>query len=134
MNIEATSEVLEVGEISFVGNIIPHAWYQHIRYPNGLPHLPAIIILSDIAYWYRPQYVRDEHTGHIIAVRKKFAGDKLRRNYKSFAQYGLTEKQAREALYFLRDEIQAITTEVRVADVNGVAKKQLFIGLIPSRL
>jgi len=53
-----TPEVEAVGQMHFEGNIIPHRWYQNITHttPGGhtKPHLEAILILSDVVYWYRP--------------------------------------------------------------------------------
>ena len=54
------------------GNVIPHAWYRTIVKDNGRPHLLAIELLADIVYWYRPQEIRDEHTGHLLRYQKKF--------------------------------------------------------------
>ena len=50
----------QVGKINFIGNVIPHTWYKTILRENGKPNVNAIIILSDIVYWYRPKEVRDE--------------------------------------------------------------------------
>ena len=53
-------------EISITGNITPQAWYKTIVKETGKPHLAAIVILSDIVYWYRPTELRDESTGQIV--------------------------------------------------------------------
>ena len=45
----------EIGKIHFTGNIIPHQWYQHITLGSGKPDLPAITILAEIVYRYRPR-------------------------------------------------------------------------------
>ena len=48
-----------MGRIEISGNIIPQKWYRVILRDNGKPDLLAIILLSDIVYWYRPVEVRD---------------------------------------------------------------------------
>ena len=67
----------EVGKINITGNVIPMIWFQTIRYPNGMPHNNAIHILADIVYWYRPKEERDEESGQLIGMRKKFKEDLL---------------------------------------------------------
>jgi hypothetical protein len=59
----ATAEVKAIGEINFRGNTIPHYWYNHLTFKNGKPNLNAIVILSEIVYWYRPTSNKDEKTG-----------------------------------------------------------------------
>ena len=59
--------------LQFTGNVIPAAWYRTITRDNGKPNLTAIIILSDVVYWYRPVEIRDELTGQLCGFRKKFS-------------------------------------------------------------
>lgn len=102
---EGSAVVKRMGEINVEGNIIPHTWYDHLRYPSGKPHLNAIIILSEIVYWYRPVAVKDERTGRLLGQRKKFEGEWLQRTRGSFSdQFGLTKKQAKDAFNFLEDK------------------------------
>ena len=75
MNTNLTKEVESIGSISFEGNIIPMEWFNHILCDSGKPDAIAIMILSDIVYWYRPTIVRNESTGTIIGYRKKFKAD-----------------------------------------------------------
>ena len=83
----------EVGRINISGNIIPMVWFQAIRYPNGKPNVNAIIILADIVYWYKPTEIRDEGTGQVIGVRKKFKSDLLQRSYQQISeQFGISKK------------------------------------------
>ncbi len=105
--------VKAIGDINLTGNIIPHTWFGHklLRRDNTLPvslenkcNLNAIIILSDILYWYRPTVVRDESTGFVLDIKAKFAGNKLQKTYKHWAlQFGFSIRQVKEACYFLRD-------------------------------
>jgi hypothetical protein len=76
-----TPAVKAMAKINISGDIIPKIWYKKLKYPSGKPYLIAIIILSDIVYWYRPTEIRDENTGSIIGYKKKFKADKLQRNY-----------------------------------------------------
>jgi hypothetical protein len=100
-----------VGGMNFTGNILPASWFQHplFRNPSGRLNLPAVIVLSDILYWYRPQEIRDEGTGTIIERRRKFRADKLQKTYQSWAdQFGLTKRQVKDAVSFLR--VQGLIT------------------------
>lgn len=91
--------VAKIGELNLEGNIIPHNWYKHITFESGKADLNAIIILSEIVYWYRPTVVKDEATGRVLGTRKKFKSDLLQRSYESFAdQFGLTKRQVSEAI------------------------------------
>lgn len=105
--------VEEIGEMSYEGNIIPHTWYQHLRYANGKPHLNAITILSDILYWYRPKEIRAEGSGRLIRREKRFDADKLQRSYQQFGDlFGLSIQQARTAIDFLVQQ-GVIVKEIR---------------------
>lgn len=131
----APPEVLAIGEINFTGNVTPHSWYEHLRYDSGKPHLNAITILAEIVYWYRPVEVRDETTGELLGYKKKFKGDKLQRSYASFAnQFGLTKKQARDAISFLVSK-DLVDKELRLIQTEGVTLSNvLFIGINPQRV
>ena len=65
----------ENAKLNISGNIIPQVWYRTIIRESGKPNLTAIIILADIVYWYKPTEIRDEGTGQVIGVRKKFKSD-----------------------------------------------------------
>jgi len=81
------------------GNVIPHAWYRTIVKDNGRPHLLAIELLADIVYWYRPQEIRDEHTGHLLRYQKKFSGDMLQKSYDQYATFfGEKKRIIKEAM------------------------------------
>ena len=100
-------------EISFEGNITPQAWYKTILRENGRPHLLAITILSDIVYWYRPTIVRDEPTGQLKGIRKKFRSDALQKSYKAYADlYGESKRSIKQA-FDLLESIGVIKREFR---------------------
>ena len=67
----------ENAKLNISGNVIPQSWYRTIVRDSGKPNLTAIIILADIVYWYKPTEIRDEGTGQVIAVKKKFKADLL---------------------------------------------------------
>ena len=130
-----TEIVHKMYRMNFEGNIIPHSWYTHIKRENGKPYTIAIVLLSEIVYWYRPQEVKDEATGQIIGLRKRYAADKLQRTYDSFADgFGFTKRQVKDALKHL-EGMAIIDLDLRDIPVgDNVAGNVLFIGLDPDRL
>src|SRR5687767_9024959 len=97
-----TKVVAEIGRISFTGDIIPSSWYQHIKRPNGRPCLEAVVILAEIIYWYRPREERDEVTGQVKAITRKFRRDKLQRTYQQLAdKFGFSKEVAKDACHLL---------------------------------
>lgn len=124
-----------VGRISITGNIIPQIWYKTITHPSGKPYLEAIVILSDIVYWYRPTEVRDERTGEVIAYRKRFKADLLQRSYADLAQqFGISKREATNAVVAL-EKIGVVRRHLRTIDVNGTKMANvLFLELVPKPL
>lgn len=124
-----------VGRISITGNIIPQIWYKTITHPSGKPYLEAIVILSDIVYWYRPTEVRDERTGEVIAYRKRFKADLLQRSYADLAQqFGISKREATNAVVAL-EKIGVVRRYLRTIDVNGTKMANvLFLELVPKAL
>ena len=124
-----------VGRISITGNIIPQIWYKTITHPSGKPYLEAIVILSDIVYWYRPTEVRDERTGEVIAYRKRFKADLLQRSYADLAQqFGISKREATNAVVAL-EKIGVVSRHLRTIDVNGTKMANvLFLELVPKAL
>lgn len=125
----------EIGKMSITGNVIPMQWYKTITYENGKPDLNAIIILADIVYWFRPVEIRDEHSGAVIEMRKKFKSDKLQRSYSAFSElYGLTKNQVRAGMKKLCD-LGIIEIEFRTVHSGDVVSNNvLYISLIPVQL
>ncbi|MGG3452332.1 DnaD domain protein [Domibacillus aminovorans] len=115
-----------IGQLNIQGNVIPPYWYKNMTYKNGKPNFVAITILSDIVYWYRPTIERDEVSGQVVKIRKKFKADMLQRNYQAFAdQFGFTKRQVKEAIDYLEEhrfikrEFRNLTTAAGVK-VNNV--------------
>jgi uncharacterized phage protein (TIGR02220 family) len=93
-----------IAKIHLEGNVIPHNWFNNIKLESGKPDVISIILLSEIVYWYRPTIVKDELTGQIQEVKKRFKADLLQRSYDSFAeQFGFTKRQVKDAMKRLED-------------------------------
>jgi len=128
-----------IGKMDFTGNIIPHPWFEHLRKKGkkaDKPYTVAIILLSDIVYWYRPIEVRDEKTGRLLGWRKRFKSDKLQKDYGSLAlQFGFTKKQVKDAIQFLKQQ-GVITTELRTVKTKSgqLLGNVMFIEPVVSRL
>lgn len=120
-----------VGSTHFEGNIIPANWYQVLKMGNGKPDLNAVILLSEIVYWHRPTIVRDEETGQIVSIKKKFKADLLQRSYQSFSdQFGLSKQQVKDALDRL-EQFGVIKRHFRIIEANGQKYNNvLFIELV----
>ena len=115
--------VAEIGKIHFEGNIIPHPWYQQITL-SGKADLPAIIILAEIVYWYRPYQLLDKRGKPLL--RKRFDGDMFQCNAAYFeAKFGLTKNQVRKALKRL-DDSGYIRREYRDIVQQGILRINLM--------
>lgn len=124
-----------VGRMHFEGNVIPHNWYKHIKLDSGKPDLAGIIILSEIVYWYRPAVEKDEASGRVIGMKKRFKADLLQRTYDSFSeQFGLTKRQAQDAMGRL-EALGLVKRHLRTIMANGTKLGNvLFIELMPEML
>lgn len=124
-----------VGKMHFEGNTIPHTWYENIRLDSGKPDLIAIIILAEIVYWHRPTFVRDELTGELLGVKKRFNADLLQRSYESFEkQFGITKRQAKDAIVRL-EKLGIIKRHFRTINPHGTPLSNvLFIELSAGHL
>lgn len=116
-------------------NSIPETWYFHIR-KNNQPNAMAILLLWDIIYWYKCTEVRDENTGLLLCIKKKFKSDDfLQRNYQQIAdKFGISKKVATT----LTDDlvkIGVIKKHFRTINVNGLkCSNVMFIEVVPSVL
>ena len=139
MSSPITPEVEAISRLHIEGNVIPHTWFQHIRTPAGHPDVLAIMILSDVVYWYRWRELRDEATGAVVGYVRRFKGDRLQRSYDALAQqYGFTKRQVQDAVYRLVDagllarELRTIITDngVKLGNVLYLAPIADAIGAI----
>jgi|ERR1051325_218697 hypothetical protein len=130
-----TPEVQAIGQIHLEGNVIPHSWYQYIRFENGKVDTISIMLLSEIVYWYRPTVIRDELTGNVIEVRKKFKADALQKNKKALAdQFGLTERQVKDSLCRL-EKLGLIVRDYRTVFIGDIKMANvLFIKINPDKI
>lgn len=126
----------KVTKMNITGNTIPHNWYKTITRPNGKPYLNAIVILSDIVYWYRATEVRDENTNYVIGMKKKFSDpDFLQRDYGQLSKFfGMSKEETRNAMEHL-EKIGVIKKHLRTIQNNGrKIPNVLYIELIPEKL
>lgn len=108
-----------LSRVRLTGNVIPPAWYRTILRDTGKPYLIAIIILSDIVYWYRAAEVRDEGSGQLIGYRKRFKADLLQRSYQQMAdQFGITKRDATNAVVEL-EKLGLVRRVFRTLTTNG---------------
>lgn len=106
-------EVDALWGVNISGNVIPANWYRTIVRESGKAHLLAINILADIVYWFRPVEVRDEATGYLLGLRRKFKGDALQKSYKQYeSMFGCSHRMIKEA-FDLLVEIGVIRREFR---------------------
>lgn len=130
-NKTATDTVIALSKMNITGNVIPLQWLKNITNGSGKSDLTAIMILSDIVYWYRPKVIRDEFTGNVIRYEKRFAADLLQRSYKALGDlFGITKRQARDACHRLQDK-GLITLHFRTVEfgIGNLANNVLFIEL-----
>ncbi|KXI60248.1 DnaD domain protein [Bacillus cereus group sp. BfR-BA-00331] len=111
--------VTEIGGLNFKGNVVDHEWFNYITFSNGKPHIVAIMVLSEIVYWYRPTVIRDEYTGK-VTYKKKFKSDKLQKSYQQLAEtFGFSKLQVKRACDLLVD-MNLIIIEFRTIIVNEI--------------
>ena len=83
---------VKLQELNLEGNVIPHKWFNEIKMKNGSPDYQAIILLSEIVYWYRPTAVYNEQ-GIYKGIKKKYKEDLLQKSYEDLSsKFGMTKK------------------------------------------
>jgi len=139
MNLRTTPTVDAISELNFSGNIIPTVWYSKLKktYRNKeIPYLEAIIILSEIIYWYRAREIRHPSTGKHLGTARKFQSDKLQKSYGDLAdQFGLEKNDVKKALDYLTIK-GLITKEFRTITVGKSLRLNnvLFIEPVPDKI
>jgi len=130
------SAVDSMGEVPITGNITPPIWYKRILLDTGKPDFVAVTLLSDIVYWYRPMEVRDEATGFVSRLQKRFKGDLLQRSYRQYEnQYGIKKRIVKEAMDrlekqgLIRREFRDITLENKTKLMNV-----MYIDIFPEKI
>ncbi|HDX9612853.1 TPA: DnaD domain protein [Bacillus toyonensis] len=129
-----TNTVSEIGGLNFKGNVVDHEWFNYITFSNGKPHIVAIMVLSEIVYWYRPTVIRDEVSGK-VTYKKKFKSDKLQKSYQQLAEtFGVTKLQVKRACDLLT-EMTLINIEFRTIRIEGkVLNNVMFVEPIASEV
>lgn len=132
---DLTPETEAMISLKISGNVIGHAWYDHITYDNGKPYVVAVILLSEIVYWYRPVEVKDPQTHKFTGWRKKFKGDLYQRSYESLAnQFGFGKEAVRNAIIAL-EKLGVLTRELRTVNTkSGPVSNVLYLQLHPEVL
>ncbi len=128
---------MKINKMNITGNVVPISWFKHLRFEKSdKPHLPAIMILSDIIYWYRPIQNRDEETGMVVEYKQKFKADMLQKQYKLWMElYGFGKSQTKNAVDFLVDK-GLINREFRNVELhNGeILYNRMFVEPIPQAI
>ena len=131
------NEVVDfIGKLNFTGNIIPEAWYRTVVNEKGKTNNLALMILSDIVYWYRPTEQRDERTNCIV-YKKKFRSDILQRSYNQICdKFNCSQRQARDAIIFLEDlgVVKRVFRTIDVLEGRLRLANVMFIDLNPEVL
>lgn len=122
--------------IRISGNVIPESWYKEILRDNGKPYLLAIILLSEIVYWYRPTEERDESSGCVIGLKKRFHGDILQKSYQDLAtKYGESRRTVKMAFDRL-EELGLIRRIFRDIELKNGTKlpNVMYVEIFPERI
>lgn len=128
INFSCRQKLEILNKINYDGNVIPLQWFKHITNEKGKPNLTAIMILSEIVYWCRPKLVRDEISGKVLGLQKKFKADLLQKSYKDLSeQFGFSKRQTSDAIKKLED-LKLIKRVLR--NING-SPNVLYIDIDP---
>lgn len=119
--------------LRLTGNLLPTAWFDTITLESGKPDLAAIIILSEIIWWYRPTEIRSEETGALEGYKKKFAADYLQMSYGALEEkFGIKRDSLRRAFQRLEDlgAVKRIFRDIEAANGN-VIRNAMFVQIFP---
>lgn len=132
---DLTPEVIAISKMDFRGHTICPEWLDIIVNESGRTDMLAVYLFSDFIYWHKPQVIRDEITGKIIAYKKRFKADLLQRDYKQMALLSRhTERQCRDSIVLL-EKLGLIKREFRTINVGGrVIPNTLFIRMMPEKI
>ena len=111
------------------GNLVPHEWYHAIKTKAGKVDLPALSILSEIAFRFRSQKIYDYKTDSVRLISNLDNGA-WQTSYRYFEQlFGYNRQRVRRALVNL-EELGIIKREFRTITINGIRRPSiLFIRL-----
>jgi hypothetical protein len=129
--------VRQITELRITGNMIPNTWTEFIVHGKKRePDFLAIHILSDVVYWYRASVKKDEGTGLVTHVKKRFKTDKLQRSYAQLAElFNMSKARVKKSVDLLIDqglierEFRNITPEMG-SPLNNV----MFLAPVPDKI
>ena len=124
-----------IGKINITENIIPESWYQTIVSESGKVNTLAILILSDIVYWYRPTEVRNEDNLTTSYTKKFKDADYLQRSYQQLMdKFNISKDQAKRAVTFL-EGLGVVIRHFKTIDTpNGPLPNVMYLELVPEVL
>ena len=123
----------EMAKINFTGNVIPNSWFYTFRNEKGNVNAVALMILSEIVYWYRPTLERTE-TGERYV--KRFSSDLLQKSYKDLCdKFGISKPTLQRNLVYL-ESIGVIKRVFRTINTKNDVKlgNVMYIELNVERL
>lgn len=113
--------VRQISKLNISGNIMPLQWCRSIRRESGSVHLAAVVILTEVVFWYRWRVKRSSTTGAVTGVQVRFAGKAFRRSLTAWQElFGLSRKEVRNALATLK---RLGLVEVRVSRATGSGRR-----------
>ena len=124
-------------EMHLMGNVVPDAWLKRVvSGKKAAPDYLAIHILADICYWYRASVPREESTGKIVIVRKKFQSDKLQRSYAQLAEKFPHGKPRIKQAVDLLVSLGLITREFRTVEstIGSPNSNVMFLEPVPDAI
>lgn len=133
--VSSGNEIVDaIGQMNITGNVVPTSWFSKIKLDSGRPDTVAIIILSELLYWYRPTESKDEVTGQTI-WKKKFYADLLQKSIGDLAdKFNFSYEQVKQALNRLQESGYIIKRK-RHEVINGRKYgNHLYIELVPDRI
>lgn len=136
VNVKTGNPIVDaIGQINLTGNIIPESWYQTIVNESGKVNTLAILILSDIVYWYRPTEIRNEDDLSTSYAKKFKDPDYLQRSYQQIMdKFNISKDQAKRAITFL-ESLGVVKRHLKtVVTPNGPVPNVMFIELVPEVL
>lgn len=129
---ELPEQCVKMAKVSLIGDITPPTWRKYLKIPNkptkgSKVHRPeridhhAITILAELSYWQRPSIIRDEATGAVIGMKKRFKNDKIQKSYADLAESHTNgnKRQVKEATDRLED-LGLIIKEFRTIKVGNI--------------
>lgn len=128
-----TNDVAMIDSLKLSGNMIPHAWYKHLKTPAGTTDAVACLVLAEIVFWYRSTEV--ERGGQMVVRQRKFDGDILQKSYDDLADtLGFTHDQVQAAIVRL-EKRSILKREFRTIKFRGTKVSHvLYIRLFPSAI